>query len=99
VGEPPRDRRRTDPPPVDPRAPTGPTDPAVSRTGTRDVVFDGDAVATSIHDRVLLAPGTVIEGPAVVEEFGSTIPIHPGFRAEVDARGNLMVRRQSREVR
>ena len=76
-----------------PERPTGSTDPAVSRTGMRDVVFDGDAVTTSIHDRARLAPGTVIDGPAVVEEFGSTIPIHPGFRAEVDARGNLMVRR------
>lgn len=76
-----------------PLRPDGPTDAAASRTGTRQVVFDGDPVATSIHDRSRLAPGTVIDGPAVVEEFGSTVPIHPGFRAEVDARGNLMIRR------
>jgi N-methylhydantoinase A len=37
----------------------------------------------------------VIDGPAVIEEFGSTVPIHPGFRAEVDVKGNLIVRRHA----
>ena len=36
----------------------------------------------------------VVDGPAVVEEFGSTVPVHPGFRAAVDRFGNLLVRRQ-----
>ncbi|HEU5159797.1 MAG TPA: hydantoinase/oxoprolinase family protein [Streptosporangiaceae bacterium] len=34
-----------------------------------------------------------IEGPAVIEEYGSTLPLHPGFRARVDAYGNLVVTR------
>jgi N-methylhydantoinase A len=40
-----------------------------------------------------LAVGTVVTGPAVVEEFGSTVPLHPGFTARVDAFGNLVVTR------
>ncbi len=40
-----------------------------------------------------LAPGgRSVAGPAVIEEFGSTVPIHPGFTATVDAFGNLVVR-------
>jgi len=39
--------------------------------------------------------GDVIEGPAVLEEFSSTVPLHPGFRAEVDRFGNLVIRRNS----
>jgi N-methylhydantoinase A len=81
--------------PTIPTLADGPTDPASSRTSTRPVVFEDGAVETSIHDRSRLAPGTVIDGPAVIEEFGSTVPIHPGFRAEVDVKGNLIVRRVS----
>jgi N-methylhydantoinase A len=29
----------------------------------------------------------------VVEEFGSTVPVHPGFSCEVDRLGNLVLRR------
>jgi N-methylhydantoinase A len=36
----------------------------------------------------------VIDGPAVVEEYGSTLPLHPGFRARVDAHGNLVIAKQ-----
>jgi N-methylhydantoinase A len=36
----------------------------------------------------------VVEGPAVVEEYGATVPLAPGFRAEVDRFGNLIVTRQ-----
>ena len=34
-----------------------------------------------------------IEGPAVIQEFGSTLPIHPGFTARVDDLGNVVVAR------
>jgi N-methylhydantoinase A len=32
----------------------------------------------------------------VVEEYGATVPLHPGFRAEVDRLGNLIVTRPDR---
>ena len=48
---------------------------------------------TPVYWRPDLSPGDVLHGPAVVEEFGSTIPLHPGFRAEVDGFGNVRVTR------
>jgi N-methylhydantoinase A len=63
-----------------------------ARTGTRDVYFD-DWVPTPVYWRADLAPDDVVRGPAVIEEFGSTVPVHPGFGATVDRFGNLVVRR------
>jgi N-methylhydantoinase A len=70
----------------------GGTDRAV--TGTRRVFFD-DWVDTPTYDRPRLAPGDVVAGPAIIEEFGSTVPVHPGFAAAVDGYGNLLLTRES----
>jgi N-methylhydantoinase A len=61
--------------------------------GTRAVVFEGEAVITSVITRERLRAGDVVEGPAIVQEFGSTVPIHPGFTARVDDLANLVVTR------
>jgi N-methylhydantoinase A len=65
-----------------------------ARSGTRPVFFD-DWVDTPVYWRPDLGPGDALDGPAVVEEFGSTVPVHPGFRATVDRFGNLVVRKAS----
>ncbi|WP_067462945.1 hydantoinase/oxoprolinase family protein [Actinomadura macra] len=72
--------------------PPGDGDPSRARTGTRRVYYDSweDAV---VYRRDGLAPGDVVKGPAVVEEFGSTLPLHPGFQARPDGFGNLVVTR------
>jgi N-methylhydantoinase A len=69
----------------------GGTDRAV--TGSRRVFFD-DWADTPTYDRTELAPGDVVAGPAVIEEFGSTVPVHPGFAATVDRFGNLLLTRE-----
>ena len=61
--------------------------------GTRAVVFEDEAVTTPVFTRERLRAGDLIDGPAIVQEFGSTVPIHPGFRARVDALANLVVTR------
>ena len=61
-------------------------------TGTRQVCFDGYR-ETPIYWRPDLGPGDVIEGPAIIEEYGSTVPLHPGFQATVDRFGNLVITR------
>jgi N-methylhydantoinase A len=61
-------------------------------TGSRRVHFDDDGAAT-LYDRARLRRGDVVTGPAVIEEFSSTVPVHPGFEAEVDRFGNLLLRR------
>ncbi|MGZ5418066.1 MAG: hydantoinase/oxoprolinase family protein [Nocardioides sp.] len=63
-----------------------------ARTGTRQVYFD-DWVETPVYDRARLGAGDVVEGPAVFEEFSSTVPLHPGFNARVDTFGNLIISR------
>ena len=63
--------------------------------GVRRVRF-GDWVDTPLYDRGELRAGDVVDGPAVIQEFGSTVPVHPGFRAEVDRWGNLLLTRTNR---
>jgi N-methylhydantoinase A len=63
-------------------------------TGSRRVFFD-DWVDTPTYDRPDLAPGDVVSGPAIIEEFGSTVPVHPGFAVTVDAYGNLLLTKES----
>jgi N-methylhydantoinase A len=70
--------------------PPGDGDPARARTGTRRVFFD-DWADVQVYARERLEPGDVLSGPAVIEEFGSTLPLHPGFTARVDGHGNLVV--------
>jgi N-methylhydantoinase A len=73
-------------------------DPSSAVTGSRAVVF-GRAVApvdATIYWRPALAAGDEVRGPAVIEEYGATIPVHPGFAARVDRFGNLLVAREGR---
>ncbi|HEX2373632.1 MAG TPA: hydantoinase/oxoprolinase family protein, partial [Actinomycetota bacterium] len=64
--------------------------------GSRPACFDPAQgfVDTAIYRRNDLYPGDQVEGPAVVEEYGATIPLFPGFRADVDRFGNLVVTRR-----
>ena len=62
-------------------------------TGSREVFFDDGWVDAAVYDRALLGAGDGLEGPAVLEEFSSTVPLHPGFSARVDGFGNLLIRR------
>jgi N-methylhydantoinase A len=65
---------------------------------TRPVCFDADDgyVDTPVLWRADLAPRTVVEGPAILEEFGSTVPLHPGFTARIDDYRNVIVERSAR---
>jgi len=62
---------------------------------TRKVCFDAGTghVDTPLLWRPDLGPGSTVEGPAIIEEFGSTVPLHPGFTARVDDYRNLIVTR------
>jgi N-methylhydantoinase A len=58
----------------------------------RKVYFDGAFRDTPIHDRATLPAGHRLDGPAVIEEFGSTTVVFPGQHLEVDPHGILIVR-------
>ena len=68
-------------------------------SGRRPVCFDAadGEVDTALYWRPDLAPEHRIVGPAVVEEYGATVPIHPGFEARVDGWGNLVLTRTDLE--
>jgi N-methylhydantoinase A len=61
--------------------------------GARQIFFSesGGFVETSVYDRYGLESGQHIVGPAVVEEMDSNTLIHPGFEADVDSFGNLLI--------
>jgi N-methylhydantoinase A len=63
---------------------------------SRPVCFDARTgyVDTDVFWRPDLTPGQVVTGPAVIEEFGSTVPLHPGFTARIDAYANIIVTRE-----
>jgi N-methylhydantoinase A len=75
------------------RLPSGAGEPGRARTGRRMVGFAVTPVETDVFARDRLQPGDVVIGPAIIEEYGSTIPLHPGFAARVDAYLNLVVTR------
>jgi N-methylhydantoinase A len=90
------------------RLAAGDGDPARALTGRRDVVFSRSsggsggssprgstaAADTAVYWRPLLRAGDVIAGPAIIEEYGATVPVHPGYEADVDKFGNLLVAAQ-----
>jgi N-methylhydantoinase A len=68
---------------------------SVEPKGRRNVCFDPAEgyVDTPVLWRPDLAPGTTVTGPAIIEEFGSTVPLHPGFAARIDEYLNIIVTR------
>ena len=71
--------------------------PRAARQEPRPVCFDAEAgyVDTDVYWRPDLRAGDTFSGPAIVEEFGSTVPVHPGFTVRVDAIGNLVVTKEA----
>lgn len=68
--------------------------------GARQVCFDAEQgyVESTVYWRPDLRAGDRFAGPAIIEEFGSTVPVHPGFRVEVDVFGNLVIVKESADV-
>ena len=69
-------------------------DPSQAALGQRPVYFDdtGGFVPCDIYDRSILAPGSTIDGPAILENVDSTVIIDPGWRARIDDYGNCIMR-------
>jgi N-methylhydantoinase A len=58
---------------------------------TRDVLDSGEWRSVDVFGRYSLSSGATIEGPAILEEPGSTIWIATGMSAEVDTFGNIVI--------
>jgi N-methylhydantoinase A len=62
---------------------------------SRAVYFGTGFLDTPVFDRASLPPAGRVNGPAVVEEFGSTTVVFPGQYVEVDPHGILVIRAKS----
>jgi N-methylhydantoinase A len=80
-------------PVVRPRSTTLFGGPERACSGRRSVAFEATRRDTPIYRRELLSVGDAIDGPAIVEEFGSTTVVFPGQCARVDKFGNLLLER------
>ena len=69
----------------------GDGDTTAARTGERAVWFGSAWHTAALFRRDRLRTGDEVTGPAVIEEFGSTVPVAPGFCARVDDLGNLVI--------
>lgn len=63
-------------------------------TGTRDVIFHGQAVPTKFYRRDRLSTGIALAGPHVIEEETATTVVPPGWISRIDALGNIIITRK-----
>jgi len=69
--------------------------PAESVKGTRVVYFTADeATETTLYERDALPIGARIDGPAIVEQFDSTIVVPQSWVGRIDGFGNLILIRE-----
>lgn len=71
---------------------------AAPRMTTRPVYFGGKFFETPVYERASLPASYHINGPAVVEEFGSTTVVFPSQILEVDPHGVLIIRSARRKL-
>ena len=64
---------------------------AVAPKATRQVHFGTDWYDTAIYDRLALPVGTVINGPAILEQPDTTVLVEPTLQARVDDFGNTII--------
>ena len=57
--------------------------------------YEGEHHDAIIYDRNKLHAGLEVTGPAIVSEMDSTTVVLPGYRARVDAVGNLLIERSA----
>ncbi|HEY7037572.1 MAG TPA: hydantoinase/oxoprolinase family protein [Methylomirabilota bacterium] len=67
-----------------------------ARVERRPVWFQGRAHDCPVWDRERLPRDAAMVGPAIVEEFGATTVVPPGWRGTVDGHGNLRFERAVR---
>ncbi|NNE22775.1 MAG: hydantoinase/oxoprolinase family protein, partial [Rhizobiales bacterium] len=65
---------------------------AGTQMGSRTIWFDeAGGVESLVWHRDALAPGTVVPGPAVIEQFDATTLVPPGATATIDVTGNMLI--------
>jgi N-methylhydantoinase A len=74
------------------KKPLGSADAGAARKGEREVDYatEGRHLA-QIYDGEKLEPGMEFAGPAIIEDPGTTIVVHPGNRVAIDGYGNVII--------
>ena len=65
----------------------------MSPKSKRSVYFAGQWEDTEIYERLSLPVGTIINGPAILEQSDTTVLIEPGLQGLVDKYGNTIIER------
>ncbi len=77
----------------------GPEDSTGAKRSVRSIDYALDGVHDAdVFDAELLNPGMVFAGPAVVEGAGTSVLVHPGWRAAVDPYRNLILEHQATDT-
>tara|TARA_E500000331_G_scaffold93335_1_gene89400 strand:- start:1382 stop:3439 length:2058 start_codon:yes stop_codon:yes gene_type:complete len=76
-------------------APSGEASLVASERPGRKVYVQGAWYDAGVYDRLMLPVGTVISGPAMLEQPDATTFIDPGLAGRVDSYGNVIVERGS----
>jgi N-methylhydantoinase A len=76
-------------------APLAPATERVRARGTRNIFFltQHGFLGCPIYTRESLGAGATLTGPAVVEQYDSTVLVTPGWSGQVDSYGNLILQR------
>ncbi len=61
----------------------------------RNIHVDGDWHAARVFERLALPAGTIIKGPAILEQPDATTLIDPGLTGRVDRFGNVIIERNT----
>ena len=61
--------------------------------GTRAAWFGGRELRVDVYERDALPSGTALRGPAIVEEFGATTVVPPGWGMTMGDLGDLLLER------
>jgi len=69
----------------------GEEDPIQAKIAERTVYFEKDPVTIPVYDGALLTAGNLIAGPAIIEQWGTTIVVYPGQEALIDADRNCVI--------
>jgi N-methylhydantoinase A len=72
-----------------------PSHTSAAPRATRPVYFGGTWHTCDVWDRALLGRGAALLGPAIVEEFGATTVVPPGWDGTVDDFANLVFEAKS----
>ena len=75
------------------------TDQAPEPVDNVQMVVEGARRDIPLYDREAMRPGQAIDGPAIVKEPTGTNIVEPGWRAEINAWGHLILRRTEKKQR